>query len=280
MTRFYTGLMLTRDPASHKGENGKVLIIGGSAAMHGAPIFSLLAAEAAGADLLFLSLPAVHAEAAKSRCLNVQLRPFEREEISTDDVDMLLELMATVDCAVIGPGLGREPPQLKAIASLLSSASCPLVIDASALQQETLEHVRGKPCVLTPHDGELERMGLTPEGAAGAAKEYGVTIHRKGMTDRITSRAGKTTEVAGGDAGLTVGGTGDALAGLIGGLIARGMEHATACETASRTIKTAGEVLGRTQATYRTEDVIRLLPTLLLDKRAPEKPYKPGTLIA
>lgn len=274
--------MLTRDPASHKGENGKVLIIGGSRLMHGAPILSLLAAEAAGADLLFLALPACHESTARQRCLNVLVHPFHGDEIGENDVDPLLELMATADCAVIGPGLGRQSEQLTAIASVLSSAVCPLVIDASALQRDTLDHVRGKPAVLTPHRGELERMGVQPDQLGATAAEYGVVIHQKGPTDRIANSDGRVTEVTGGNAGLTVGGTGDVLAGLIAGLIAQRMAHADACALASRTVKRAGEILSASYGfAYRAQDVIGLIPSLLQGERQPDRAMpKKGPLIA
>jgi hydroxyethylthiazole kinase-like uncharacterized protein yjeF len=276
--------MLHRDTRSHKGENGKVLIVGGSRFIHGAPLFSLLAAEASGVDLLFLALPACHEHCAKAACRNAQVHPFGGDELADNDVDMILELMATVDVAVVGPGLGRSADSLKALERVIASAACPLVLDATALQASSMSLARGRDAVLTPHAGELERMGIPQEKAAEMAKTFELTFVCKGPTDRIIGSDGNATDVTGGDAGLTVGGTGDALAGLIAGLKAQRMATVEACAAASRTIKRAGEMLRSTHGhAYKTDDVIGLIPRLLKgDADGSDKPlpFRRGPMIA
>ena len=257
---------MQRDPHSHKGENGKVAIIGGSRWIHGAPLFSALAAEASGVDLLFLLVPPAHEEVAKSSSLNFQVRTFVREDFSAKDIDPVLELLASMDSAVIGPGLPRTPTALSALQDLIASAPCPLVLDASALQKETLNNVRGKPVVLTPHLGELERMGIAPDALAATARDFGVTILLKGPTDTVFAPDGSTRESAGGNAGLTVGGTGDALAGLIAGLMAQGVAPAQAAMQASSILKRAGALLFEEQGfCYTTRDVIEQIPSAMRD---------------
>lgn len=251
---------MQRDPQSHKGENGKVLVIGGSRTQHGAPIFSALAAQASGVDLIFVALPSVHADVAKNSSLNFQVHPFGGESLKESDVEDLLELLATMDAAVIGPGLGRGPKEQKIIRGLIESCPCTMVLDASALQSWTLEAMREKTAILTPHLGELERLGIDPEDIEDVAKKFNCTILAKGPTDRIASSDGRVKEIAGGNAGLTVGGTGDALAGLTAGLIAQKMDPFDACVLASRVVKRAGEALG---SFYTTHDVIRKIPELL-----------------
>lgn len=255
---------MKRAPDSHKGENGKVAIIGGSLHQHGAPIFSALAAEASGADLVFVSLPNVHQQIARMHSLNFQVYPFHGDELDNSDIHSLLEMLATVDCAVIGPGLGRTPAALRAIRELVESATCQLVLDASALQEWTVDASRGKNSVLTPHFGELERMGVKPENIGMIAKKTDIVIHVKAMTDRIAGPDGKIREVSGGNAGLTVGGTGDALAGLIAGLIAQNVKPVYACTMASNVIKRAGTMLLHEKGhAYVTRDVISQIPHVL-----------------
>lgn len=238
-------------------------MIGGSLHQHGAPIFSALAAEASGVDLVFLALPKIHESVARMQSLNFQVHPFRGDELEKQDVAALLEMLATVDCAVMGPGLSRTPAALKVIRELIESAPCPLVLDASALQSWTLDAVAGKTAVVTPHLGELERMGVEPDTIDDAAKKSGAVIHLKSQTDRIAD--GKTVEeVSGGNAGLTVGGTGDALAGLIAGLIAQGMKPTEACVMASTVIKRAGTLLFHEFGNaYGTRRVIEQIPHLL-----------------
>lgn len=256
-----------RSPDSHKGENGTVAIIGGSLHQHGAPLMSALAAEASGVDLVYLWVPAMHREVAKAASYNMQVYSFGSEhsdELSKADVAHVLEFLATIDAAVIGPGLARTHANLAAIEELLSEIPCPLVADASALQQTTLKALDGKHAVLTPHLGELERMGLTQKELPAIAKKHSCTFLVKSPVDVIVGADGTTEEVKGGNPGLTVGGTGDALAGLTAGLIAQGRQPAEACVIASTVIKRAGDLLLRDHGyAYRTVDVISVIPLLL-----------------
>src|SRR3989338_3251162 len=152
-----------RDPHSHKGENGKVMIIGGSKHQHGAPLFSALAAEASGVDLIYVSVPAGHEGVAKQTSLNFQVHSFAGDALAEPDLTSLLELLATMDAAVIGPGLGRTPTEQNVIQELIEACPCAMVLDASALQSWTLDTIEEKAAVLTPHLGELERLGIDPK---------------------------------------------------------------------------------------------------------------------
>lgn len=252
-----------RQPDSHKGENGKVAVIGGSLYQHGAPLMSALAAEAGGCDLLFVCVPARHAEVAKSASLNFQVHPFGGGDLHRADLSAMLELLATVDVAVIGPGIDRNAEALDVLKELITASPCPLVLDASALQRWTLTAAGGRNWVVTPHLGELERMGIDPDALAATATEYTTTILAKGPVDRVASSDGTIVEIPGGNAGLTVGGTGDALAGLTASLMSQGMAPADACVLASKTIKKAGELLAGKQRTYTAREVIGMIPGVL-----------------
>ncbi len=255
---------MSRHPSSHKGENGKVAIIGGSRFIHGAPIFSALAAEASGVDLLFLFVPPAHEDVTKQASLNFQVRTFKEDELGTKDVGPILQQLASMDCAVIGPGLDRSAAALNVMKQIITGAPCPIVLDASALQPETLEWVRGKSAVLTPHLGELERMKVDADHLGDVAVAYGITILLKGPTDIIAGPDGSLKNSDGGNAGLTVGGTGDALAGLTAGFIAQGMKPQEAAYNASQTIKKAGDALFEQQKhSYTTHQVIQKIQYLL-----------------
>lgn len=263
-TLLYFSTFLRRPPHSHKGQNGTVAIIGGSRFQHGAPLFSALAAEASGVDLIFVALPRCHAEVAKAQSLNMQVHPFTGDDIAACDLPMLLELLATMDCAVIGPGLARDPTAVGVIKRLIKGCPCPMVLDASALQPWTLDACAGKAVLCTPHAGELERMKIGEEDIGNAAKRHGALLLAKGSVDRIAGTDGIIHEVKGGNAGLTVGGTGDALAGLAAGLIAQGMEMTTAAITASTVIKRAGDKLQKDYGyAYGTRRVIDVIPLFL-----------------
>ncbi len=265
----YTCGEVMRSPTSHKGENGSVAIVGGSRYQHGAPLFSALAAEASGVDLIFVFVPVCHIEVAKHTSLNFQVHSFGTEasdEISAKDRTRIIEHLATMDSAVIGPGLSRTAENLASLMTLLEECPCPLVADASALQSTTLAALQGKHAVVTPHLGELERMRLTPEEVSGMAKKHSCTFLVKSSDDIVFSEDGTRHAVSGGNPGLTVGGTGDALAGLTAGLMAQGHVPSEACRIASMTIKKAGDMLYATQGyAYTTRQVIGLIPTVLRD---------------
>ncbi|MDD4287454.1 MAG: NAD(P)H-hydrate dehydratase [Candidatus Peribacteraceae bacterium] len=256
---------MRRATDSHKGENGKAAIIGGSSLMHGAPLFAALAAEASGADLIFVSLPKCHAESAKATSLNFQVHPFGNDDLAGGDTAAILELLATMDCAVVGPGIAHgHAKSLNALMTIVAESPCRLILDATALQPETLELVRGKSAVLTPHLAELERMNLTATDLSQQASNAGAVIFLKGPTDIIAGPDGSLTELKGGNAGLTVGGTGDALAGLIAGLVAQGLEPLEAAKKAGAVMKRAAEQLFEKYGyAFGTRRVIKEIPKVL-----------------
>lgn len=252
---------------SHKGDNGTVAVIGGSRHQHGAPIFAALAAEASGVDLLHVWVPTMHEEVTKHASYNFQLHTFGSEksdEISSSDRERMIEHLATIDAVVIGPGLSRSSSSLKSIMNLLAEAPCPIIADASALQAETLKILTLRHAVLTPHLGELERMGFMRTELPTLAKKHACTILLKSVADTVVAEDGTIVTIEGGNAGLTVGGTGDALAGLTAGLIAQGVTPSEACRIASSAIKRAGDLLlHEVGFSFTTADVIRKIPALL-----------------
>lgn len=147
---------------------------------------------------------------------------------------------------------------------IITGCPCPMVLDATALQPNTLSLVAGRNAVITPHLGELERMDMKQDQIAEHAQRSGTVILLKGHIDHIAAPDGTVRLVEGGNAGLTVGGTGDALAGLIAGFIAQKMEPVEASALASTLIKKAGDQLYSEQGfSYTTEDVIERIPRLM-----------------
>lgn len=260
----YTTVM-QRAPDSHKGDNGKVAIVGGSRFIHGAPIFNALAAEASGVDTISVCLPRCHEETAKHWMLNAFVHPFQGDLITDADIEPILELIAPLDCVVLGSGIAKTGERVHALEEILASSTTPMVLDATALQKNTLDLVRGKQAVLTPHLGELERMGVEENDLQDIANEYQAIVVLKGHVD-VVFGPHSTDEISGGNAGLTTGGTGDVLAGLIGGLIAQGMAPIDAAKDACILLKKAGETLEKQNGyAYTATDVIGVLPQLLHD---------------
>ncbi|GGK80447.1 NAD(P)H-hydrate dehydratase [Haloarcula sebkhae] len=216
---------LERDLTSHKGDNGEVLVVGGGP-YTGAPALSAQAALRSGADLVRVACPAIVAREIQSYSENLILRPFDGDQLAPPHVDRLAELAADHDTLIVGPGLGDADATLDAVADLLSGFEGTAVVDADALSVipdiETDAEL-----ICTPHQGELLGMGgETAEDwqeradlIESFAAEVGQTLLVKGPYDIISNgertRVGRT-----GNPGMTVGGTGDVLAGVTGALAA------------------------------------------------------------
>lgn len=248
-------------PARHtrKGENGRVAIIAGSPLIHGAPILAAQGALAAGVDLVRLFLPDCHVEVARQRELNLFVSGFGGDSFTTNAATEI-----SADCAdwpdALLVGCGFLADEQTAVEVFLQRTPGPVVLDAGALFAAVLPIVGERGSVLlTPHAGEFRRLfecEPSPQTVRASAKEYGVTILCKGPVDLIASPEAYA-ENATGNALMTVGGTGDCLAGICAGLMARGLNpFAAACLAAHRWGK-AGDRLAKKYAVVGASDLLK-----------------------
>ena len=228
-----------RGKDSHKGQNGKLLIIGGSQDFHGAPLINFFGAESVGVDLVTIFVPKIHAEVSKQISPNIFVKTFRREYFSKDDLKEILEISQKYTACVLGSGIGKNKETKEAVIDLLDQLKIPCVIDADAIFKFSDYKKIPKSSVFTPHQKEFERLGSFKigDGRLGMGDdlvllrnflnlEYGenfdLTILKKGVEDLICgaleSRKNKT-----GTAILSKGGTGDFLAGMVGALLSRGV---------------------------------------------------------
>ncbi len=216
-------LGLDRDPDSHKGDAGAVLVVGGGP-YAGAPALAGQAALRAGADLVRVACPASVAGAVQGYTENLILRPYDGERLTPGRVESVLDAAADHDAVVVGPGLGDHPETAAAVRELLSAYDGVAVVDADALA--TVPDVdTDATLVCTPHQGELRGMGgetaddwRTRADLVGEfAADLGHLLLVKGPYDVVSD--GETTRVnRTGNPAMTVGGTGDVLAGATGAL--------------------------------------------------------------
>jgi len=256
--------MENRKPDSHKGDNGKVLIVGGSTMFHGAPLLCSLGAEFSGADLIFPYIPKEHVEAAKTHSLNFIIQTFEDPMLTSKDVKNILHFSQKVDVVVIGPGLGSDAKTQTAVKKLLANLKVPTVVDASAL---IYTNSYPKETLLTPHRGEFKALtgdDPTTKNVQKWAKSLGVTIACKGPED-IIANSDQLTLNKTGTPQMTVGGSGDVLSGLIGGLIAQGYDLFEAAQIGTKTLGETGELLSQRQETFRAIDIAKEIPFILND---------------
>lgn len=220
-------LSLSRPSDSHKGDFGRVLVVGGGP-YTGAPALSAQAALRGGADLAYVMCPDPVAETIQGYAPDLIVDSLVGTRLVPEHVDTILEKVDTVgvDVVVLGPGLGDSSDTIEAAGRLLEDYDGRLVVDADALQVVPAAETDAT-VVCTPHQGELSEMGgpnaddweTRAEEVASFASEIGHTILVKGAYDIATD--GEFTRVnRTGNPGMTVGGTGDVLAGVTAALLA------------------------------------------------------------
>jgi hydroxyethylthiazole kinase-like uncharacterized protein yjeF len=218
-------LGLSRDPESHKGDHGEVLVVGGGP-YAGAPALTAQAALRAGADLVRVACPTGVAHEVQGYREDLIVRPVEGRQFEPGHVGQVLEFAEEQDAIVVGPGLGADPDSLEAARALLEGYSGTAVVDADALQVVP-DLTTEADLVCTPHQGELVGMGGPRSDdwrerralVADFATELGHTLLVKGQYD-VVSDGERTRVNRTGNPGMTVGGTGDVLAGVTGALAA------------------------------------------------------------
>ncbi len=228
-----------RSPAAHKGMSGRVLVVAGSRGLSGAAAMAAEGALRAGAGLVTLAAPGSLQDVLAMKLTEVMTKPLaeiEAGSISREAVSDIIRLSAGNDVLAIGPGVGREEETAVAVREIITTAECPIVIDADALNAlagntKLLNECAALP-VLTPHPGEMARLtGLSTESVNAdriaitrqAAAEWGSIVVIKGASTVVAFPDGEVYINTTGNAGMATGGTGDVLTGIIAGLIAQGL---------------------------------------------------------
>lgn len=213
---------------SKKGDNGIVLVAGGSRYYHGAPIFTSMAALRSGTDLVYTAVPRTIATEARAFSPALIVLPLPDDRLTVGAANRLVAMMPKkADAAAIGMGMSIATVEaMIALIRKLKEQGTRLVLDASALVPEILPEIKDTDTIVTPHAGEYRRLFEQDPGATekervatvqAAAKKHGITILLKGAVDVVSD--GKRTGVnKTHNCAMTVGGTGDVLAGVAAGL--------------------------------------------------------------
>lgn len=250
---------------SHKGDFGKVLVIGGSEKYHGSPIFAAMAAYRVGADLVTIVAPKRAANAAACYSPDLITVALEGGFITPAHLSVILSEVEEADAVVIGGGMGREKTTFEAVDKLLDEVAKPLVLDADGLRalaaklwaspgegEAIREQFVSKKVILTPHGGELSALlnrkdrdfpdlEERKKAAQDLATKLNCVVLFKGYVDVIAnSERVETNET--GSPYMTVGGTGDLLVGICGAFLARGLEPFDAALKAAWLNGRAGEL--------------------------------------
>ena len=230
-------LPANRKADAHKGNFGHLVVIGGSTGKGGAPALAALAGLRVGTGLVTIAVPEGVQRAIEIEPLETMSLPLaETKEgiIAESACETLIPFLRDKDAVVIGPGMGTHPETLKFFKNILGAISCPLVVDADGLNllpmdKAILEGKKG-PVILTPHPGEMSRLMGVPtqevqarrlESAQKFAQKTGCFVVLKGAGTIIAAPGGKAYINTTGNPGMATAGTGDVLAGMIGGFLAQ-----------------------------------------------------------
>ncbi|HEX4920320.1 MAG TPA: NAD(P)H-hydrate dehydratase [Candidatus Bathyarchaeia archaeon] len=246
-----------RPSTSHKGDFGRLLIIGGSENFTGAPAFSALAATKCGTDLVYVASPTKTSEIISSYSPDLITIKLPGEHLNPNALPELERWINTADAIVLGPGIGLHEETVDAVRKIISKAgelNKPLVLDADALKIFGRSRRRLKnPTVLTPHQGEFSQLlqrkispeqQLRQEATTQLAKEIDATVVLKGNVDIIADPTRVKLNRTG-NPYMTVGGTGDILTGIIGALLAQKVEPFRAAVAGTFLNGLAGDMLMR-----------------------------------
>jgi len=260
----------------HKGERGKVLVVGGSGGMAGACIYAARAAHRSGAGLVKIAASEATVRAAQANNPDIMAVVTALGESLEPE---LTEAIGWADAVVLGPGLGRQASRPPFARAVLGAVRAPVLLDADGLMAfrgaaaELRTLLQGKRALLTPHRGEFaalfpdlaDQTRHDPFGAAASAAErVGQTLLLKGVPTVCAAPGLPVLVSAAGNPGLATGGTGDVLAGMAASWLARQAPPQVAGAAAAHAHGRAAEDVARHRSvrTLRPDDLLGVLSPL------------------
>ena len=226
------------DDNSHKGENGRLMVIAGGP-YFGAPAMCCMSALRTGADIVRLYTPQNVAQAISTYCPVLMITSLPGDRLTTESVDLLLEDSLRYDAVLIGPGIGKDPDTMLAVKEFVRKCKTPLVIDADALSAIIGMEIL-TPAIITPHKGEFRKLDSEYGGPESLARAMNVTLLLKGHVDTITD-GNATRYNRSGTPAMTGAGTGDVLSGAVAALLSKGLSTMEAASLGAFLAGKAGE---------------------------------------
>ena len=288
------GLLSARAPQAHKGTFGHLLAVAGSTGKAGAAVLLARGALRTGVGLVTVgtpasSLPVVAAQQAE--IMTAALPETASGTLGRGAPAAVEKLLEERDALAIGPGLGTAAETRAAVISIVSRGKTPSVVDADGLNafaaggKRTLSRLRGVswPLVITPHPGEAGRLLETSTGTVqndrlGSARKLaettGAVVVLKGHRTLVATPEGHVAINSRGNPGMATAGTGDVLTGIVGALLARGLDGDSAARLAVFLHGDAGDraAAQRGEDGLIASDLVDHLPESLLELASPGEP--------
>jgi hydroxyethylthiazole kinase-like uncharacterized protein yjeF len=278
-----------RASSAHKGDFGRLLVIGGSEVFSGAPALVSLAALRTGVDIVYLAAPAKTAYAVSSMSPDLITLKLKGDHLTASSTATLQSYLDSVDAVVMGPGLGLHAETrefVKSCVAAVENAGKPLLLDADGLKAfAEFKRPLNVPLVLTPHAGEYavltgrklpESLEESVVEMQKTAAELKAVVLVKGQVDVVCD--GKRVKLNfTGNPGMTVGGTGDVLSGVVGALLAQKADAFEAAVAGAFVNGAAGDfAAGDTGFHLVASDLLDWIPQVLDDPMSHLKVQKHG----
>lgn len=267
-----------RRPEAHKGTFGRLLVIGGSNVFSGAPALAAIAALRTGVDIVTVAAPEKTASVISSMSPALITLKLKGKNLNTGNLSVLGEHLDSATAVVLGPGLGLNSETREAVKEIfeqLRKTGKPLLLDADGLKAfADFKRKADLPLVLTPHAREYEiltgkklpkDLDEQVEDVQKSAQKLGATILLKGPTDVICNGTDVKLNFTG-NAGMTVGGTGDVLSGIVGGLLAMGADPFRAAAAGAFINGAAGDFVAAEKGFHMIPtDLLEVIPKVMDD---------------
>ncbi|MEM3783637.1 MAG: NAD(P)H-hydrate dehydratase [Candidatus Bathyarchaeia archaeon] len=265
-----------RVPESHKGDYGRLLVIGGSETFSGAPALVALSALRTGVDLAYVAAPWKTAHDISAMSPDLITIKLDGDHLNITNIPPLKAYVERVDAVVLGPGLGlhaETKDAVKILIEIIESACKPLLLDADGLKAfAEFKRKLNVPSVLTPHAGEyavltgrklLENLTDKASEAQKTAAELGAALLLKGPVDIIANEKRFKLNFTG-NPGMTVGGTGDVLSGIVGAFLAQGADPFEAAVAGAFVNGAAGDFVFEEKGYHMVaSDLLEWIPKVL-----------------
>lgn len=272
-------MLSKRDREAHKGNFGRVAILGGCIRYSGAPVLAAQAAVRTGSGLVRVLIPQPVWPVAAVKLDSAMPWPLPAKEDGTFSItgkEEALNCLRTADAALVGPGLSRAEEAAELVRFLCRVLETPLVLDADGINAleghiDCLDERKGRVTVLTPHEGEFARLGESLVGknrekvAMDFARMHGCILVLKGHRTLTAFPDGALVENHTGNPGMAKGGAGDILAGMILSLIGQGIPLRQAVPWAVCLHGQAGDMAAQELGEYgmTPTDLIKEIPFTL-----------------
>lgn len=261
------GILPMRKEDGHKGDFGRLLVVGGAVGYTGAPYLAAAAAVRSGCGLVYLGVPESIWPVEAGKCVSAMPFPLldSGGRLCEASYGSVAEKLQHCDVLALGPGLGRSREIRRLVSMLLSYSAKPVVLDADGINAlegdlSPLDARHGRVTVLTPHDAEFARLTGLPladitDGdravlACDFAVRHSCVLVLKGHRTVIAAPDGRTFVNTCGGSALSRGGSGDVLTGLIASLLCQGTATPEAAALGVYLHARAGDLLTAQKTAY------------------------------